>query len=128
MDQPTTPGTLEIERTELSLERTREACERTLMSWIRTSLAMMSFGFGTFKLFQYIAPDAPDAGALQWLTWALVVWGTLLLVGGIVQYTSTMRRLRREYGMPRATRLVLIGASGIAAFGAVAITELLLSM
>jgi putative membrane protein len=32
--------------TELAKERNRAAQERTLMAWIRTSLALISFGFG----------------------------------------------------------------------------------
>jgi putative membrane protein len=31
---------------ELARERSREAADRTLLAWIRTSLAMISFGFG----------------------------------------------------------------------------------
>lgn len=119
---------LEEERTALAVERTREASERTLMAWIRTTLAMMSFGFGTFKLFQYIASEAKDAGTLQWMTLALVVWGTLLLLGGILNYMHTMRRLRAQHGLARATPLVLVAASGVAVFGAVAVVELLYTM
>jgi uncharacterized membrane protein YidH (DUF202 family) len=32
--------------TELARERNREAADRTLLAWIRTSLAMVSLGFG----------------------------------------------------------------------------------
>jgi putative membrane protein len=35
---------------ELAKERNREAAERTLMAWIRTSLSLISFGFGVDKI------------------------------------------------------------------------------
>ena len=34
------------ESTQLARERNREAADRTLMAWIRTSLALIGFGFG----------------------------------------------------------------------------------
>ncbi len=34
------------ERTEFAKFRTRQAADRTLMAWIRTSLSLISFGFG----------------------------------------------------------------------------------
>ena len=37
---------------ELARERTREAADRTLLAWIRTSLAMISLGFGIERLGQ----------------------------------------------------------------------------
>ena len=37
---------------ELARERNREAADRTLLAWIRTSLAMISFGFGIERLGQ----------------------------------------------------------------------------
>jgi BASS family bile acid:Na+ symporter len=45
---------LAIERTELARERTRAAQERTMMAWTRTALALISFGFGIDRLFQYL--------------------------------------------------------------------------
>ena len=35
---------------ELARERNRAAADRTLMAWIRTSIAMIGFGFGVGKL------------------------------------------------------------------------------
>ena len=37
---------------ELARERNREAADRTLLAWIRTSLAMISMGFGIERLGQ----------------------------------------------------------------------------
>ena len=37
---------------ELARERNREAADRTLLAWIRTSLALISFGFGIERLGQ----------------------------------------------------------------------------
>ncbi len=37
---------------DLARERNREAADRTLLAWIRTSLAMISFGFGLERLGQ----------------------------------------------------------------------------
>lgn len=36
--------------TELAKERNRAAEERTLMAWIRTSLALIGFGFGIDRI------------------------------------------------------------------------------
>lgn len=120
------------ERTQLAVERTREAAERTLMAWIRTSLAMIGFGFGTFKLFELLVHpphESPgDAGMVRWLTAGLVGWGSLLLLGAIVQYDHTMKRLRKQYTARAAFPLVLVGAAGVALFGLVALTHLLIVM
>jgi putative membrane protein len=37
---------------ELARERNREAADRTLLAWIRTSLALISFGFGIERIGQ----------------------------------------------------------------------------
>ena len=120
------------ERTELAVERTREAAERTLMAWIRTSLAMIGFGFGTFKLFELLVHTPQqtrgDEGMVQWLTAGLVGWGSLLLLGAIIQYDHTMKRLRKRFTARAAFPLVLVGAAGVALFGLVALTHLLIVM
>ena len=38
----------------LAFERTRLAHERTMMAWIRTATALIAFGFGMYKLFEFI--------------------------------------------------------------------------
>ena len=50
MNQPSKPtktnNELAEDRTELAKYRSRAAADRTLMAWIRTSLSLISFGFG----------------------------------------------------------------------------------
>jgi len=46
---PSSPSSL---ANELARERNREAADRTLLAWIRTSLAMISLGFGIERLGQ----------------------------------------------------------------------------
>ena len=121
------------ERTDLAVERTREAAERTLMAWIRTCLAMIGFGFGTFKLFEYLVPAQPEGNGgslsgIQLLTGALVAWGTLLLIGAIFQYRHTVRRLKQRFTVDEAFPLVLVGAAGMALFGLLVLTHLVLSL
>jgi putative membrane protein len=38
----------------LAFERTRLAYERTMMAWIRTAAALITFGFGTYKIFEFM--------------------------------------------------------------------------
>ena len=47
--QPPSPSSLV---NELARERNREAADRTLLAWIRTSLALISLGFGIERLGQ----------------------------------------------------------------------------
>ena len=52
--------------TKLAYDRTYLAHERTQMGWVRTSLALISFGFGIAKLYQFLhetqGKDAPFMG------------------------------------------------------------------
>jgi putative membrane protein len=76
--------------------RTRMSLERTLMSWVRTSTALIGFGFTIVQFFERIKsadgvkaaafPDAP-----RYLGLALIVTGVLVLVLSIWQYRSFMR-------------------------------------
>jgi len=45
---------------ELARERNRAAADRTLMAWIRTTLAMISFGFGVGKVYDVLEDYNPE--------------------------------------------------------------------
>jgi putative membrane protein len=78
--------------------RTRLAVERTLMSWMRTAVSLIGFGFAIVQFFTRMQempgvnparfPDAP-----RYLGLALICCGILGLVISIWQYWWTLRYL-----------------------------------
>jgi putative membrane protein len=116
--------------------RTRLAVERTMMSWVRTSVALIGFGF---TIVQFITrlhsmneavpvsrPEAP-----RYLGLALIATGVLVLLVSIVQYRAVVRYLLSKEFEPiagigevvRHTPLYVISIVmifiGLFAFGAV---------
>ena len=65
---------------ELARERNREAADRTLLAWIRTSLAMISLGFGIERLGQAaVGLDGKLVGFTPLKT--RIAGGTLIALG-----------------------------------------------
>jgi putative membrane protein len=103
------------------------AAERTFLSWIRTGLALMGFGFvvARFGLFlREIAAmqgDPPaSAGLSTWFGVGLIGLGVLLTATSAATHVSTVRRLNRGepfvgrptwLGVAIAVLLVAIGVS-----------------
>jgi putative membrane protein len=108
---------------ELAVERTRLALERTMMGWIRTTVAMISFGFSIFTFFQSmrrISGLPPRTGFFSSRGLALMLVGssTLLLVLATIQYRLTWRRML-AFGAARYADTILIGAVLVALIGLV---------
>ena len=96
----------------LGAMRTMMAADRTLMAWIRTSLAMLSFGYTIYKILQ----ELQDAGKLmpedstpRNAGVVLSVAGTAALIMGIVEYRGTLILLQ-QYFPARRVRPALIMA------------------
>ena len=136
-DAPT-PHRYEVHATadsHFSWLRTRMSAERTLMSWLRTAVSMIGFGFTIVQFFERFhemagvkAAHHPEAP--RYLGLMLIVTGTLALVIAVAQYHTLVKYLWSETYRPitpdrhaltptYAASIVLIGI-GLFAFFAVA--------
>jgi len=86
---------------QLAFERTRLAYERTMMAWIRTATALIAFGFGMYKLFEFVPlatglkPGdhvvSPRAFAL-----ALAFLGNFTLLLAAIQHRISLQAMRGQ--------------------------------
>ena len=87
--------------------RTRLALERTIMSWLRTAVALIGFGFAIVQYINHLQ-QIPRAGhaylpsAPEYLGLALILCGIVTLVISIWQYRWSIRYLRGEPFAPLA--------------------------
>lgn len=78
---------------ELARERNREAADRTLLAWVRTSLAMISLGFGIERLGQ--AALAFDGRMTGFSTLKTRLFGAVLIALGIAATLAGMWEHKR---------------------------------
>ncbi|MFN6340644.1 MAG: YidH family protein [Cyanobacteriota bacterium] len=86
---------------ELAKERNRAAAERTLMAWIRTSLSLISFGFGVDKVVGAINRSRWGTSAradlsVRLMAIAFIVTGIGALAAATLQHKRILRRLTRD--------------------------------
>ena len=113
---------------ELARERNREAADRTLLAWIRTSLAMISLGFGIERLGQAaLAFDGRMAGfsplKTRFFGSALILLGIVATAVGMWEHKLMLRAIARDdyrySDRPPIARwmgwgLVVVGAAALA--------------
>ncbi len=114
-----------------ALVRTAFSAEQTLLSWIRTSLSLITFGFTITKFFYYLEETQEDvqlsAGPRR-LGISLVCVGVFVLVLAMAEYVQRIRRIR-EQGLPKEIKSMLPIGSGIAmlVIGIVALGSIVLN-
>jgi putative membrane protein len=87
--------------------RTRFSLERTMMSWIRTAVSLIGFGFAIVQFFERLQEmpgvrPTEHPRASQYLGLALIACGVLSLVISIWQYLWAIRYLWGESFAPIA--------------------------
>ena len=116
--------------------RTRLSIERTLMSWVRTSVSLIGFGFTIVQFFEHLHAIAGTAPALRpeaprYLGLALIASGVVALLISVWQYRLVVHYLWGDEYKPvaglgdlvRMTPLYAVAIAlifiGVFAFGAV---------
>jgi putative membrane protein len=109
-------GEIIKELTALALDRTKYSSERSVLSWMRTSVSMYTFGFTITKFIDYLGDDAGAGGyaaGLSRLGLVLVLIGITSLVLAIIEHMKRLRVMAR-LGLKDQSRLHLpIAGAGI---------------
>jgi putative membrane protein len=113
----------------LAAHRTRMASERTLLSWIRTAISMITFGFSIAKLAQYaqagvLKGTRINADAPVRLGITLVIVATVALTAALIQHELFARGLPKrgvgkgpwDLAATTAAFIVLLGVMVLAGF------------
>jgi inner membrane protein YidH len=114
MSEQTPDGTPPLDRsTELAFARTRAAYERTMMSWIRTSTSLITFGFSIYKFFQLEGLGSSQQGRLigpRGFAFMLVSIGLVSLLLATIEHRQNIRALGAEYAGRQRSLAVLLAA------------------
>ena len=116
---------------ELARERNREAADRTLLAWIRTSLAMISLGFGLESLsraainFHGPQGDFPLLKAKLFGA-SLVLLGILATLAGMWEHRHVLVALCREdYHYEKRPAIAMWMGMSLVGVGLAALTAIL---
>jgi putative membrane protein len=111
---------------ELAKQRNRAAAECTLMDWIRTSLSLISFGFGLDKIIGPINrtrlgdSSHVDLSVLL-MAMGFVLIGILSMGAAIRQHRKDLRQIRRDdYVYIEETSISMASAAALIVIGAIA--------
>jgi putative membrane protein len=126
----TGPGYVLSTSDELAVERTRLSHDRTLMSNVRTSTALISFGFTIYKFFAEMQSrgghELPHhiLGARNF-AFLMMIIGVIYVLLSSLAYTQQMKRMRARYGIS-IDRLPLALAGVISLLGVLGMLSVIL--
>jgi putative membrane protein len=113
---------------ELARQRTVMAAERTFMAWVRTSIALISFGFTIDKLLEYTRDATGNvmksAEGPRNLGTALVAAGVVFLFFSSVQHWRLLRKVEPRMRI-HAGRLSLFLAGFLVVVGLLALVNII---
>ena len=117
--------------TELAKMRNRAAAERTTLAWIRTALALISFGFGLDKIISAIRVAGGDIDSgndvgVQLMSMAFIGVGIFTLLIAMRQHKRELIRLRSDPYLYRdEPSLSIATATAVLVIGVIAFLLLL---
>lgn len=111
-------------RNELAKERNRAGADRTLMAWIRTSLSLITFGFGIDKILAAInrgnlAKSSSVGLGVDIVAVGFILIGIASLIAALIEHRLILRRVnqpdfvyqdRRSIAGVTAMLIILVGA------------------
>src|SRR5262245_5375333 len=111
-----------------------QANKRTLLAWVRTSIALMTFGFVIARIgFWLRAIAAPPGGAdhrelgTAWVGAGFVVMGVIGNAAAVGRYAANRRALQRGDAITEGSLPIML-ASLVTVFGAIIGAYLLLRL
>lgn len=106
----------------LDLERTHIAHEQSMMTWIRTAIALITFGFTIYKFFQLELPGRAEKSRLlgpREFALVLVALGLISLLMATIEHRRCQRLLKQQWSeAPRSLAVWL--AAMISILGTIA--------
>ena len=125
------PGTPRDLRLPAALVRTALSSEQTLMSWVRTSLSLFTFGFSITQFFYFLEQKQEgsnfSAGPRR-LGISLVAVGILVLVLAVVEHVQRLPKMRDQGLPPDMGSFLPLGSAGaILVIGIVAMISLMMN-